>query len=128
MWLVVCGCSTTSYDCRAPSYPFGLAAEPIVFRVIRDRAVPDHDDTVAIFTHPEQYDGDAKNVDFEHEEIVRITARIGAGAQVASVVRSHALVGLVVDATHSAPGIATHEIDVVIPLTPIVPELWVHRP
>jgi hypothetical protein len=123
-----CACHTTSYECRATSSPFGLFAENVVFRVIGDRPAPDHDDSVAIFTHREQYDGDAKDVDFDHEEIVRITARMGSNARVASVTQSQALLGLIVDATHCAPGIAsTRQIDVVLPLTPLVPQLWVNR-
>ncbi len=121
------GCGT-SYDCSMPSSPFGLVGENVAFRVIVDRAAPDHDDSIAVFTHREQYDGDAKDVDFDHEEIVRITARTGVGARVASVTQSQSLLGLTVDATHCAPGIAsTRQIDVVLPLTPMVPELWVKR-
>ena len=125
--LFACGCGT-SYDCRTSSTPFGLSGDPVIFRVIADRPVRDHDDFIAFFTHREQYDGDAKDVDFEHEEIVRITARVGAGAKVASVVKSMTLLGFTVDATRCAPGVAaTRQIDVVVPLTPLVPELAVNR-
>jgi hypothetical protein len=127
--LSMLGCGT-SYDCSMPSSPFGLvgAGESVAFRVIVDRPAPDHDDSVAVFTHREQYDGDAKDVDFEREEIVRITARTGAGARVVSVTQSSAILGLTVDATRCAPGVAaTRQFDVVIPLTPHVPELWVNR-
>jgi len=124
---LACGCSST-YDCRNSSTPFGLSGESVIFRVIGDRPVPDHDDFIALFTHREQYDGDAKDVDFEHEEIVRITARTGEGAKVASVVKSTMLLGFTVDATHCARGVAsTRQIDVVIPLTPLVPLLAVNR-
>jgi hypothetical protein len=125
--LFACACGS-SYECATRSSPFGLVADPVIFRVIGDRPVRDRDDTVAIFTHREQYDGDAKDVDFEHEEIVRLTARMGSSARVASVVKSHALLGFTVDATSCTKGIAaTRQLDVVIPLTPLVPSLWVNR-
>ena len=135
--LACAGCNQV-YCSGAPSNAYeALASRPgadVAFRVLAERAVADHDDALALFTHREQYDRagpapGAADVDFAHEEIVRITARTGPGAHVAWIARSDAVLAITIDATHCPAGVpaATHTFDVVIPLAAQVPQLYVDR-